>query len=75
MVVPGIILGILALSNYKKSKNAYDTNPGVYKPGSLGCLKAGKITGIIGLIASPLFILFWVFYFSFLMKYDPSFRY
>ena len=54
--IGGIICGILALFFYKKGKNAYDTNPEIYKQSALSFLKTGKITGIIGLILSVCYL-------------------
>lgn len=48
MAPGGIICGILAISKYKKDKPLYLANPIAYEK-SYKMLKAGKITGIVGL--------------------------
>jgi hypothetical protein len=57
----GIVFGILALVFAGKGFKAFNENPELYSKGSLGMSKAGKITGIIGLIISSIYFLIWIF--------------
>ncbi len=63
--VPGIIMGIIAVSISGKDIRLYQENPGVYTESSHNNLKAGRICGIIGICCSALFLLFIIFYFIF----------
>ena len=46
----GFVLSIIAFVKGKKAMKEYDNNPGMYTSSSYGQAKAGKITGLIGLI-------------------------
>jgi hypothetical protein len=55
--IPGIIMGIIAISMHKKDKALYLSNKAKYEQ-SFKNSKAGYICGIIGLCLSALFILY-----------------
>jgi uncharacterized membrane protein len=54
--VVGTVCGIVALVLANKGAKLYEMNPGMYKAGSYGNLKAGKICAIIGTILSALYL-------------------
>jgi len=58
--IPGIVLGIIALSLSVKAKKLYDENPSLYTKSSYNNYNAGKICAIIGLIINTLWFLFFV---------------
>ena len=53
--IPGIIMGVVALVLSTKSVKLYQQDPEKYK--GYGNLQAGRITAIIGLVLSALFII------------------
>ena len=55
--IPGIIMGIIAVSMHKKDKTMYNSNPAKYEQ-SFKNSKAGNVCGIIGLSLSALYIVF-----------------
>ena len=55
--LPGIIMGIIAISMHKKDKALYNSNKAKYAQ-SFKNSRAGFICGIIGLSLSALFILY-----------------
>ncbi len=55
--LPGTVCGIICLIQANKGKVAYNLNPGIYSPGSLKNLNAGRICGIIGLCLSGLMLI------------------
>ena len=57
--IPGIIMGIIAISMHKKDKALYLSNKGKYEQ-SFKNSKAGFICGIIGLSLSALWIIYLV---------------
>ena len=59
--IPGIIMGIIALSLHKSDKALYDRNPSKYQQ-SFNNSNAGKICAIIGLSLSALFLLYLIFF-------------
>lgn len=54
----GLICGIVGLVLAKKGTEAYNEAPDQYTGD--GMLKAGKITSIIGIILSALYIVYWI---------------
>ncbi|MBO4613999.1 MAG: DUF4190 domain-containing protein [Bacteroidales bacterium] len=54
----GLICGIIGLVLAKKGTEAYNEAPDQYT--GEGMLKAGKITSIIGIILSALYIVYWI---------------
>ena len=52
--IPGLICGIICLSQYKVAKREYDTNPMIYEK-SYKMVRAGYICGVIGTILSALY--------------------
>lgn len=54
----GLVCGIIGLVLAKKGYDAYNAAPDQYT--GEGMLKAGKITSIIGIILSALYIVYWV---------------
>ncbi|HZH86914.1 MAG TPA: CCC motif membrane protein [Brumimicrobium sp.] len=63
--VPGIVMGIIALSLASGANKLIKQNPGKYSENSIQLVKAGKICGIIGLSLSSLFILYLIAVLSF----------
>ncbi len=61
--VPGLIMGIIALSMASKDINRYKTNPGTYTTSSHNNLKAGRVCAIIGTILSSLAFIWVIFWF------------
>ena len=55
--IPGIIMGIIAISMHKKDKALYLSNKGKYEQ-SFKNSKAGFVCGIIGLCLSALWIIY-----------------
>jgi hypothetical protein len=58
--IPGIILGIIALTLHKSDKALYETNKAKYQA-SFTNSNAGKICAIIGLSLSALFLIYVLF--------------
>ena len=58
--IPGIILGVIALSLHKSDRALYDSNPEKYQA-SFANSNAGKICAIIGLSLSALFLIYILF--------------
>jgi hypothetical protein len=56
----GLIFAIISMSKSKKVKKIFDESAGMYNPGSMGLVKVGKILGIVSLILSIFFILYWI---------------
>ena len=54
----GLVCGIVGLVLAKKGTDAYNEAPDQFTGD--GMLKAGKITSIIGIILSALYIVYWV---------------
>lgn len=52
--IPGLIMGIIAIVLAKKAQKLYDEAPEKYD--SPGNAKAGKITGIIGVVLSSIYL-------------------
>jgi len=50
--IPGVVCGIIALTQSTKGRTAYNLNPGKYSSGSLKNLNAGRVCSIIGLCLS-----------------------
>ena len=63
----GWVAAIVALVLYNKGMKIYNENPPDYKPGSLGMMRAAKITGIIGLILSIVVTLLYILYVVFII--------
>ncbi len=61
--VIGVILGIIALVLAGKDLKLYNESPELYTVSSLSNLKAGKVTAIIGLVLSGLFLLYVIAFF------------
>jgi hypothetical protein len=57
---PGLVLGIIALVQSNRGKEAYAQNPNLYTQASLKNLNSGRICGIIGLSLSGLYFLFFL---------------
>lgn len=57
-VLPGLIMGIIALALASKDLKLYNADPAAYTPGSLSNLKAGKVCAIIGVILSSLGVIY-----------------
>ena len=55
--LPGVVLGIIALVQAGKGKEAYTQNPAMYSPASVKNLNAGRICAIIGLCLSGIVLL------------------
>ena len=66
LVIPGIILAIIGLVKSRKGYEVLIMQPDAYTGEKL--LKAGRITSIIGLIASIASIFLWIAYVAFLVK-------
>lgn len=60
--IPGIVMGIVALTLYKKDKALYDSDPSSYEE-SFKNSNAGRVCAIIGLCLSALSFLFILVYF------------
>lgn len=56
--IVGLTCGIIALVLSKKGLDIFEENPELYKPSSVGNLKAGKICAIIGTCTSGLYVLY-----------------
>ncbi len=56
--IVGLICGFLAIRMASSGQKAYNLNPEEYDESSLGNLKTGKITGIIGMILSVIYLFF-----------------
>lgn len=54
----GLILGIISLSMANSSLREYNKNPDNYTESSYKNVNAGRICAIIGLVLSPIWILF-----------------
>jgi len=52
--IPGLVCGIIALTQAPKGKAAYAQNPAIYSAGSLKNLNAGRICAIIGVCLSAI---------------------
>jgi hypothetical protein len=57
----GLILGIIALNNYKKAMASIHRFPQKY--GGEGLCTAGKVTGIIAIVMGSFFVLYFLFVF------------
>ncbi len=62
--VIGVILGIIALILAGKDLKLYKENPKLYSESSYKNLSAGKVTAIIGLVLSGLFLLYVIVVFA-----------
>jgi hypothetical protein len=51
-----LVFAILAFTKGKKMQKEYDANPEKYKKASASLIKVAKITGLIGLILSCIFV-------------------
>ena len=60
--LPGLICGVVAVIIGQKATNLYMQSPGDFK--GYDNVKAGKIMGIIGIVLSVLFMIFWIWFFS-----------
>ncbi|MBO7651548.1 MAG: DUF4190 domain-containing protein [Bacteroidales bacterium] len=67
----GLICGIVGLVLAKKGTDAYNAAPDQYT--GEGMLKAGKVTSIIGIILSALYIVYWVIWVAILGTAYASF--
>ena len=63
--IPGAVLGIITLILSKNANELYNANPNQYTLKSFNNLKAGKITAIIGLAISGLWVLYIIVVFLF----------
>lgn len=57
-LLPGLIMGIIAIVLAKTGTNIYNTNPSLYSASSFNNLKAGKVCGIIGIILTSVAFIF-----------------
>ena len=55
--LPGVVLGIIALTQANKGKDAYTQNPGIYSAASLKNLNSGRVCAIVGLCLSGIVFL------------------
>jgi len=55
--IPGVVCGIIALTQANKGKAAYNLNPGLYSLASLKNMNAGRVCAIIGLCLSGIVFL------------------
>lgn len=62
-LIPGLIMGIIALVLATKGNNIYKINPNSFTVASYSNLKAGKVCAIIGVCLSSLALLFAIIYF------------
>lgn len=72
--LPGIVLGVIAISLAKKANDLFTANPGMYTEASMGNARAGKVIGIIGLCLGILFliwVIFWITIFGALISNMP----
>ena len=60
--IVGIITGIIALAISGNSKRLYNENPGKYSESSFKNLNAGRITAIIGLSLSAIWVVVVILY-------------
>ena len=60
----GVVLGVIALVLANKDLKLYKSNPGKYSESSYKNLNAGKVTAIIGLSLSGLFLLYIIVVFA-----------
>jgi hypothetical protein len=60
--LPGIVMGIIALSLASGANKLIKQYPGKYSESSIQLVKAGKICGVIGLTLSSLYLLILVGY-------------
>ncbi|PKR80794.1 hypothetical protein CW751_08480 [Brumimicrobium salinarum] len=60
--VPGIIMGIIALSLASSANKLIKENEQKYDPSSIQSVKAGKICAIVGLSLSSLYIIVLLYY-------------
>jgi hypothetical protein len=63
--IVGIACGVIALIMANKGKALYDASPDAYTPSSFNNLKAGKICGIIGIILSALYLVYYIIIIAF----------
>lgn len=64
-VIPGIIFGIIARRKAAKDYPLFEADPVTYKKEEWK-LKLGKILGLVGILLSVLYILFWVVWGAFM---------
>ena len=57
-LVIGMILGIIGISMYGKSKRMYNENPDQYE--GYGLLVGGFVTSIIGTVIGALYTIYWL---------------
>lgn len=62
-LIPGFVMGIIALVLATKGNNIYKINPNSFTVASYTNLKAGKICAIIGVCLSSIALLFAIIYF------------
>ena len=64
--IPGLVCGIIALTQATKGKAAYALNPAIYTAASLKNLNAGRICAIIGVCLSAItfvtILVEWIFF-------------
>ena len=59
--IVGVTLGIISLILAGRATAIYNQNPALYTVTSFKNMNAGKICGIIGLVISSLWMIFWVY--------------
>jgi uncharacterized membrane protein YjjP (DUF1212 family) len=57
-LIPGLIMGIIAIVLAKTGTHMYNANPNLYSTASFNNLKAGKVCGIIGVILTSVAFIF-----------------
>jgi hypothetical protein len=72
MAYCGWIMAIIALNHAKKAKLIAEQNPGRYSDSSLRMANAGRIMGIIGVVAGIVCTFLWVLYFIFIFTLITS---
>lgn len=70
--VPGLVLGIIALVLGNKGRAAIEANPNAY--GGQGMVTAGRVTGIIGIIVSILYVIAVICWIAFVVNAVHSSR-
>ncbi|MBB5637758.1 ABC-type multidrug transport system permease subunit [Pedobacter cryoconitis] len=61
-LLPGFVLGIIAVVLNNKSNAIYKANPNLYTSSSISILRASKVIAIIGLVLMGLVALFFILY-------------
>jgi len=56
--IPGLVMGIIALTMSGKASAIYKQNPGMYSVSSYNNMKAGRICAIIGVVLSALYLVY-----------------